>query len=130
MAEVERKKIMIMDDEEMIGEIACQILEFIGFAAVWVTDGTDAIVEYKKQLEAGEPFTAVIMDLTIPGGMGGKEAITEILAIDKDAQVFVSSGYSTDPMMVNYKDYGFAGVLKKPFDLGAIQKTLAPFCDK
>lgn len=127
MADVERKKILVMDDEEMIGEIACQIIDFIGLDAVWVSDGTDAISEYKKQMDAGKPFTAVIMDLTIPNGMGGKEAITEILAIDSDAKVFVSSGYSTDPMMTHYQDYGFTGVLNKPFDLAAMQETLASF---
>ena len=64
------------------------------------------------------------MDLTIPGGMGGKEAVTEILAIDSGAQVFVSSGYSTDPAMVSFKDFGFSGVIVKPFDLAAIQQIL------
>ncbi len=122
-----KNKILVMDDEEMIGEIACQIIKFLGLEAVWVSEGAEAIHEYKKQMQANAPFSAVIMDLTIPNGMGGKEAITEILSIDKDAKVFVSSGYSTDPMMLNFKDYGFTGVLNKPFDLNALQQTLAPF---
>lgn len=116
-----------MDDEEMIGEIACQIIEFIGLDAVWVSDGVEAIAEYRKQLATQEPYSAVIMDLSIPNGMGGKEAISEILEIDKSAKVYVSSGYSNDPMMINYQDYGFTGVLNKPFDLAAMQETLAPF---
>ncbi len=114
-----------MDDEDMVGEIVCQMLQYLGLEAVRVVDGADAIVEYKKRYSSGATFDAVIMDLTIPGGMGGKEAITEILDIDNEAQVFVSSGYSTDPIMVNYKDYGFVGVIAKPFDMTAIQKTLA-----
>lgn len=127
MADMAKKKILVMDDEEMIGEIACQIIKFLGLEAVWVSEGAEAITEYKKQMKADAPFSAVIMDLTIPHGMGGKEAISEILSIDKDAKVLVSSGYSADPMMTNYKDYGFSGALNKPFDLSALQKTLAPF---
>ena len=119
-----RKKILVMDDEEMVGEIACQMLDYLGFDAVHVLDGQAAIQEYVSQKEKGEPFNAVIMDLTIPGGMGGKEAVYEIRAIDTDAQIFVSSGYSTDPAMVNCQEYGFTGVIVKPFDLAAIQKIL------
>lgn len=113
-----------MDDEEMVGEIACQMLEYLGIEGIHVFDGNAAIAEYSKCKNESDPFAAVVMDLTIPGGMGGKEAITEILAIDKEARVFVSSGYSTDPVMVNYKDYGFVGVISKPFDLAAIQKVV------
>lgn len=120
-----KKKILVMDDEDMVGEIACQMLEYLGFEAVHVTDGLNAIEEYKKQQNGGMPFTAVIMDLTIPGGMGGKEAVTEILSIDSQAKVFVSSGYSTDPIMVNCRDYGFSGGIAKPFDLEAMQKMLS-----
>jgi CheY-like chemotaxis protein len=120
----QKKKILIMDDEDMVGEIACQMLEFLGFAAAWVANGADAVKEYQKQKEAGQGYAAVIMDLTIPGGMGGKDAIIEILAIDREAKVFVSSGYSSDPVMINYQDYGFAGVIAKPFDLAAMQELL------
>ena len=119
-----RKKILVMDDEDMVGDIACQMLDYLGFDAVHVLDGKAAIQEFLAQKEKGEPFSAVIMDLTIPGGMGGKEAVNEVLAIDTDAKIFVSSGYSTDPAMVNFQDYGFSGVIVKPFDLAAIQKIL------
>ncbi len=120
----QRKKILIMDDEEMVGDIACQMLEFLGFSAVWVANGADAVKQYRQHNEAGQGFAAVVMDLNIPSGMGAKEAITEILAIDKDAKVFVSSGYSGDPTMVNYQNYGFAGAIAKPFDLAAMQEML------
>jgi CheY-like chemotaxis protein len=120
-----KKKILIMDDEDMVGEIACQMLEYLGFEAVRVTDGADAVNEYKKHLDDGMPFFAVIMDLTIPGGMGGEEAVAGILEIDRDAKVFVSSGYSTDPIMVDPQAYGFAGGIAKPFDLAAMQKILS-----
>ena len=119
-----KKKILVMDDEDMVGEIACQMLEYLGFEAIRVADGADAVKEYKKHQSDGTPFSAVIMDLTIPGGMGGKEAVGEILNIDSEAKVFVSSGYSTDPIMVNCQDYGFTGGIAKPFDLAAMQKTL------
>ena len=119
-----RKKILVMDDEEMVGDIACQMLDYLGFDAVHVLDGKAAIQKFLAHKEKGEPFNAVVMDLTIPGGMGGKEAVNEILAIDSDAKVFVSSGYSTDSAMVNFQDYGFSGVIVKPFDLAAIQKIL------
>jgi two-component system cell cycle sensor histidine kinase/response regulator CckA len=125
VTQVKKKKILVMDDEDMVGEIACQMFEYLGFEAIRVADGVDAVSEYKKHQDDGEAFTAVIMDLTIPGGMGGKEAVSEILSIDREAKVFVSSGYSTDPIMVNFQDYGFRGGIAKPFDLAAMQKILS-----
>lgn len=113
-----------MDDEDMVGEIACMMLKYLGFDAVWVASGVQAIEEYEKQKQAGQAYTAVIMDLTIPGGMGGKEAIQEILALDPAVKAFVSSGYANDPIMVNCKDYGFAGAIAKPFDIAAVQQIL------
>ena len=121
-------KILIMDDEEMVGEIACQMLAHLGYSAVHVKDGRSAVEEYIRLRKAGDPFDVVIMDLTIPGGMGGKEAVVEILAVDPAAKVIVSSGYSTDPIMTNYGEYGFVGVINKPFDLASIQKILASLC--
>ena len=75
-------------------------------------------------METGLPFDFVILDLTIPGGMGGKEAIKKILQIDPKAKVIVSSGYSNDPVMANYKEYGFSGVIAKPFQLKNLQKAI------
>jgi two-component system cell cycle sensor histidine kinase/response regulator CckA len=120
-----KKKILVMDDEDMVGEIACQMLEYLGFEAIRVADGVDAVKEYKKHQDDGVPFAAVIMDLSIPGGMGGKEAVGEILNLDQEAKVFVSSGYSTDPVMVNYQEYGFTGGIAKPFDLATMQQVLS-----
>lgn len=119
-----KKKILVMDDEDMVGEIACQMLKYLGFDGIWVANGEEAIQEYDKQKKAGQAYAAIIMDLTIPGGMGGKEAIVEILALDPTVKAFVSSGYSQDPIMVNYKDYGFAGAIAKPFDIAAVQQIL------
>lgn len=119
-----KKKILIMDDEVMIGEIACQMLSFLGYAAMHVTNGDAAILAYKQHLERNEAFAAVIMDLTIPGGMGGKEAVVEILAMDPQAKVLVSSGYSNDPIMTHFSDYGFCGLIEKPFDMHSIQAAV------
>jgi CheY-like chemotaxis protein len=125
--EPEKKKILVMDDEEMIGDVACQIIEIMGLDAVWVADGMDAVQEYKKQLEAKQPFAAVIMDLSIPGGMGGKEAVEKILELDNDAKVYVSSGHASHPVITSFEKYGFLGVLAKPFDFISLQETLSPF---
>jgi len=121
---VGNKKILIMDDEEMIGEIACQMLTFLGYEARHVLDGEEAISLYRQYLEAGDPFAAVIMDLTIPKGMGGKEAVLELLALDPQARVLVSSGYSNDPSMVNFSRYGFCGHIEKPFDLASLKAAI------
>ncbi len=119
-----RKKILIMDDEDMVGEIACQMLDYLGFDAVWVANGVEAVKEYTNPRSGGKGYDAVIMDLTIPGGMGGEEAVGAILAADPAAKVFVSSGYSNDPIMLNFRKHGFAGVIAKPFDLAAMQRLL------
>lgn len=120
------KKILVMDDEEMVGEIACQMLDFLGLTGVHVLDGQKAIDEYVRHMQNGDPFLAVIMDLSIPDGMGGKEAVTEILTVDKEAKVLVSSGYSSDPVMLQYRDYGFSGAIAKPFNLQDLQEILQP----
>lgn len=121
-------RILVMDDEDMVGEIACQMMSHLGYEATHVKDGRAAINAYVHNMAEGVPFDVVIMDLTIPGGMGGREAVGEILAKDPQARVLVSSGYSTDPIMTNFADYGFAGVINKPFDLASIKETLEAFC--
>jgi len=121
-------KVLVMDDEDMVGEIACQMMMHLGYDATHVKDGKTAVDEYVRRLQNGKPFDMVIMDLTIPGGMGGKEAVTKILAVDPAARVLVSSGYSNDPIMTNFGEYGFVGVINKPFDLASIKQTLESFC--
>ena len=119
-----KKKILIMDDEIMIGEIASQMLSFLGCESLHVTSGEDAIAVYRQHRDKGEPFDVVIMDLTVPGGMGGSEAVVEILAIDPQARVLVSSGYSNNQIMTNFADYGFRGVVEKPFDMHSLQEAI------
>ena len=119
-----RKKILVMDDEDMVGEIACQMLQYLGYDAVRVTNGEEAVLEYAKGKDSGESYSAIIMDLSIPGGMGGREAIVAILAVDPQAKAFVSSGYANDPIMINFRDFGFSGAIAKPFDIATVQQML------
>jgi CheY-like chemotaxis protein len=109
-------KILVMDDEQVVREVCGRILEHMGNKEVmFASDGTEAIELYQQAHNEGKPFDAVIMDLTIAGGMGGKEAIKQLLRLYPDAKVIVSSGYASDPIMSNYKKYGFKGVIAKPF---------------
>jgi PAS domain S-box-containing protein len=121
--------ILIMDDEEMVRDIAKEILSLFGYDVLLANDGVQAIEIYQENRQAGKAVDAVIMDLTVPGGMGGREAVQKLLAIDPEAKAIVSSGYSNDPVMANYREYGFAGVISKPFrtqDLAdAIAQVLA-----
>ncbi|GEM_PF-1308334 len=116
--------ILIMDDEDMIREIATELLSQLGFLTIHATDGKQALSLYKKLSNDGKKIDLVIMDLTIPGGMGGKEAIGELLKFDPKATAIVSSGYSNDPVMAQFKTYGFKGCLQKPFKLEELEKTL------
>ena len=119
-----------MDDEELICDVTSEMLKLSGFSAETALDGKIAIEKYKKAMESGEPFDIVIMDLTIPGGVGGEEAIKEILAIDKDAKAIVSSGYSHDPIMAQFEKYGFKGVVAKPYTMSKLQKVIKQILGK
>jgi|GEM_PF-1719761 len=106
-------KILVMDDDEMIRFIAKQTLLKIGYDVECSADGAGAIEAYRKAYEAGEPFMAVFLDLNIPGGMGGKETMKQLLTIDPHAKGFVTSGDSSDPAMIHFKDFGFSGAFEK-----------------
>ena len=97
---------------------------------VCVVDGVAAIDAYTKAEGSEEPFDIVIMDLTVPGGMGGKEAITELLKINPDILAVVSSGYSNDPIMAQYKEYGFSGVIAKPYRASELTSLIQALLSK
>lgn len=117
-------RILVMDDERMVCDIAGNILSHFGYQVAFAEDGNQALELYRNAGEAGEPFAAVIMDLTIPGGMGGKEAIQKLLDLDPQAKVIVSSGYSNDPILARFHEYGFKGVVAKPYKMEDLNKTL------
>jgi PAS domain S-box-containing protein len=113
-------KILIMDDEAIVRDSAGMILRAAGYEVALASDGNEAIELYRKAYEAGSPFAVVILDLTVPGGTGGKDALKKLFEIDPGVKAIVSSGYSHDPIMANYRDYGFAGVIAKPYKIGEI----------
>lgn len=118
-------KILVMDDEEGLCDLATQILGRKGYSVDVAHDGEQAIAMYKQSMELDNPYDCLIMDLTIPGGMGGMEAIKEILKINPGAKAIVSSGYAVDPVMANYTEYGFKEVLLKPFTLTSMVEVVA-----
>jgi len=112
--------ILVMDDEDYVRDLLGSILSGLGFHVDFAENGDQAIQKYQDAMHSGQPFHAVILDLTIPGGMGGKETIGHLLKIDPNIKAIVSSGYSNDPLMAHYKDYGFCGVVAKPYDINQL----------
>lgn len=117
-------RVLVMDDDEIVGEVASSMLEEMGYQPEIALDGSKAIELYNHNLETGHPFDVVLMDLTIPGGMGGGETIKKLLEIDPDVKAIVSSGYSNDPIMANFKEYGFRGCLAKPYKMQDLNQIL------
>ena len=117
-------KVLLMDDEQDIRTVGSEMLQALGYTVVCTRDGAEAVERYRQAQEAGDAFDAVILDLTIPGGMGGKEAVTRLLALDPFAAVIVSSGYSNDPVMAQFRQYGFQGAVGKPYQLKDLSAVL------
>jgi PAS domain S-box-containing protein len=122
-------RILIMDDEEMVREVATRILTTMGFEVEDSSDGSEAISLYVQAKKNGKPFGAVIMDLTVPGGMGGKEAIKRLIEIDPQVKAIVSSGYSNDPIMSHFREFGFSGVVAKPYSIRTLGETIKKVMD-
>jgi signal transduction histidine kinase/ActR/RegA family two-component response regulator len=116
--------ILIMDDIEEVREIAAGILSHAGYSVALASSGAEAVTMYRQALEKNAPYDAVILDLTIPGGMGGKEAAQNILALDPDAKIIVSSGYANDPIMADYANFGFSGMVPKPYKIQDLSKVV------
>ncbi len=117
-------RILVMDDEASLRKMVGRMLKNLGYESELAKDGAEAILMVKEAKEAEKPFDAVIMDLTIPGGMGGKEAIEKLLEIDPEVKAIVSSGYSDDPVLANFQEYGFKGMIPKPFEARSLGKVL------
>ena len=117
-------RVLFMDDEDTICTVAKVLLERLGFTPVTVPDGATAVAAYEEARQKGEPFKLVIMDLTVPGGMGGMEAMGKLLKLDPRVRAIVSSGYSSDPVLSSYRAHGFRGMVPKPYKLTDLSRTI------
>ncbi len=123
-------RVLIMDDETDILDLAGEMLRAVGYEVETAREGGEALERYQSAKRAGQPFSVVIMDLTVPQGMGGKECIARLKEMDPQARAVVSSGYSLDPVMANFKDYGFQGVIPKPYVMDQLTRVLAEVMGK
>jgi PAS domain S-box-containing protein len=117
-------RILVMDDEEMVRCLTGDILSQLGYEFQLAENGEEAIEHYQAARKQGRPFDAAILDLTVAGGMGGRETIQELLSIDPAFKVIASSGYDQDPVIQNYSQYGFKAALPKPYQIREMQKIL------
>jgi two-component system cell cycle sensor histidine kinase/response regulator CckA len=125
MIPVGKARILVMDDEEGVREVAGRMLKHMGYKDVeFAVDGAEVVKLYKAAMESGKPIAIVILDLTVLGGMGGEATIRELLKIDPGVKAIVSSGYIDDPVMARYKEHGFSAVVAKPYTLEHLRKGL------
>lgn len=117
-------RILLMDDEDLVREVAAEMITALGHEVESAEDGEKAIALYRQAMESGYPYDLLILDLTIKGGMGGEEAIQKILEIDPHARAVVSSGYADNPIVAHYRDSGFIAFLNKPYKLAALKDCL------
>ena len=117
-------KILVMGDEAIVRDLVADILTHCGYTVTLTEDGAEAVNTFSRELSAGRPFDGVLLDLTVPGGMGGREALQHILMKDPHARVIASSGYSNDPVMANFHEYGFVGRVPKPYRTTQLSKVL------
>ncbi|HEU5078286.1 MAG TPA: PAS domain S-box protein [Opitutaceae bacterium] len=118
-------RVLFMDDEETIRTMASTLLMRLGLEVTAVPDGEAALKHYREARDGGKAFELVIMDLTVPGGMGGREAMQELLKIDPHVRAIVSSGYSSDPVLSNYRAHGFRGMVPKPYRFADLARTIS-----
>lgn len=118
------KTLLVMDDDLMIRDLAANMLGELGYRVKTCATGEEAVERYRLAQQTGEPFAAAIMDLTIPGGMGGREAAEQILKQNPQACLVVSSGYCNDPVMADYRSYGFSAAMIKPYSVSSVAQIL------
>ena len=116
--------ILVMDDDKMVCDVAGGMLRHLGYNVDFAENGEEALEKYRGVMGSSESFDVVIMDLTIPGGMGGRNTIAMLLSMDPGAKAIVSSGYSEDPVMANYEKFGFYGCIKKPYRVAELGRIL------
>jgi nitrogen-specific signal transduction histidine kinase/CheY-like chemotaxis protein len=123
--EPRKERILLMDDEDFVRDVTSEMLVQLGYEVQLAKDGDEAIEAYAKALEKGVLFDAVILDLTIPGGTGGDEAILKLLEIDPNVKGILSSGYADNNVMNDFKEFGFKGVISKPFKFDELASVIA-----
>jgi CheY-like chemotaxis protein len=123
-------KILLMDDEQVILDVTQEVLKFLGYDVVFAKDGAEAIEIFTREKLAGHPFDLVILDLSVPEGMGGKEAFEKLHIIDPQAKMIMSSGYTNDPLMTDYAKYGLSGILPKPYRIANLKTLLENLIQK
>jgi CheY-like chemotaxis protein len=119
-----RGRILVMDDQEVVRSILCVMLLALGYETHQVSDGAEALASYARAKESANPFDAVIIDLSIHGGMGGKEVIGRLLEMDPGVKAVVSSRDRYDPVLESFAQHGFAGVLRKPYAVGELRRVM------
>ena len=117
-------RVLVVDDDATIRTLLDTMLTSLGYEVACVSDGGEALTAYQQAHAAGRPFAAVILDITIPGGMGGKETIEHLRSIDPDVKALISSGYANDPVMANFRQFGFSGVVPKPYTVRRLHDAL------
>jgi CheY-like chemotaxis protein len=117
-------KVLLMDDEQIILDVTHEVLKFLNFDVVSARDGLAAIDLYKKEKTAGTPFDIVILDLSVPLGMGGKETIEQLIKFDPAVKAIISSGYTNDPVVQDFSRYGFSARLTKPYKIADLKTLL------
>jgi PAS domain S-box-containing protein len=118
------QRILVMDDDQAVRMVLEKMLHILGHVVILTGDGREAINIYQERLDTAEPIDLVIVDLTIPGGLGGKETMVQLLQINPAIRVIVSSGYSNNPVMASFKEYGFRAAVNKPYVLQELQAAI------
>ncbi len=121
---IHQGRVLVMDDEQFIRELAAEIIVKIGYEVECAVDGNEAVQRYRDAQSLGRPFDCVVLDLTVPGGLGGAETIKKLFEFDPDVKAIVSSGYSTGPILSNYQIYGFSGIINKPYELKTVKNVI------
>ena len=120
-----QRKILVMDDEDLLTTFTARMLRRIGYEVEVASDGAEAIDLYRRAKDSKKPFDAVILDLTIRGGIGGEEALKKLYEIDSEVKAIASSGYSNDPVIAGFIEYGFHGAIVKPYKIDEMNEVVS-----